>query len=204
MPPSGIVSLLSPINCTPQGRFIGKYVRRWQVSLPPTNLPPAYAWALRDPLSIFEAAHKAARMALALTGPAAMDASMTKVQATTQAITVKAEAFYVPERSSALKNHYFFAYRIEIENEGEVPVRLMNRHWVITDGHGEVQEVQGAGVIGSQPLIAPGDKFAYTSACPLTTPVGTMSGSYEMEVEGGEPFEAEIPAFTLAMPYSLN
>jgi ApaG protein len=146
----------------------------------------------------------AARMALALTRSAVMDAPMTKVQTTTRLITVKAEAVYVPERSSALKSHYFFAYRIEIENDGEVPVRLMNRHWVITDGHGEVQEVHGAGVIGSQPLISPGDKFAYTSACPLPTPVGTMSGRYEMEVEGGESFEAEIPAFTLAMPYSLN
>jgi len=129
---------------------------------------------------------------------------MTKAQATTRGICVIAEAFFVPERSSTVKNEYFFAYRIEIENEGEIPVRLMNRHWVITDGHGEVQEVQGAGVIGSQPLIGPGDKFAYTSACPLQTPVGTMSGTYEMEIEDGESFEAEIPAFTLAVPYSLN
>ena len=129
---------------------------------------------------------------------------MTKAQATTKGICVKAEAFFVPERSSTLKNQYFFAYRIEIENESDVPVRLMTRHWVITDGQGEVQEVHGAGVIGSQPLISPGDKFAYTSACPLQTPVGTMSGSYEMEVEDGSIFQVEIPAFTLAMPYSLN
>ena len=80
----------------------------------------------------------------------------------------------------------------------------MTRHWVITDGQGEVQEVRGAGVIGSQPLITAGDKFAYTSACPLQTPVGTMSGSYEMELEDGSVFKVEIPAFTLAMPYSLN
>ena len=95
-------------------------------------------------------------------------------------------------------------FGIAASDGGFVTVRLMTRHWVITDGQGEVQEVQGAGVIGSQPLIAPGDKFAYTSACPLQTPVGTMSGSYEMEVEDGSNFKVEIPAFTLAMPYSLN
>ena len=129
---------------------------------------------------------------------------MSKAEAKTRGICVKAEAFFVPERSSITKNQYFFAYRIEIENESEIAVRLMTRHWVITDGHGEIQEVRGAGVVGSQPLIAPGDKFAYTSACPLQTPVGTMSGSYQMEVEDGECFDAEIPAFTLAVPYSLN
>ena len=133
-----------------------------------------------------------------------MQPVMSSVSATTRGILVKAEAFFVPERSQALKNQYFFAYRIEIENSGEEPARLLNRHWVITDGHGEIQEVRGAGVVGSQPLIAPGDKFAYTSACPLGTPVGTMEGSYEMELPDGKHFDAAIPAFTLAVPYSLN
>jgi len=126
-------------------------------------------------------------------------------ESTTQGVRIRATAFFVPERSAPERGEYFFAYRMEITNTGDQLVRLMTRHWVITDGQGKVEEVRGDGVIGSQPLLGPGESFAYTSACPLSPAVGTMEGSYHMdyeEAEGG--FDALIAPFTLAAPYALN
>ena len=126
-------------------------------------------------------------------------------EAITKGVRIRAQAFFVPERSSPARGVYFFAYRMEITNTGDDAVRLLSRHWVITDGQGEVQEVRGEGVIGSQPLLRPGESFAYTSACPLSTAVGTMEGTYYMdfeEADGG--FDAIIAPFTLAAPYALN
>ncbi len=126
-------------------------------------------------------------------------------EATTEGVRIRSTAFFVPERSAPARGVYFFAYRMEITNTGEQPVRLMTRHWIITNGQGEVEEVRGEGVIGSQPLLGPGESFAYTSACPLSTPVGTMEGTYYMEYEDAEGgFDAVIAPFTLAAPYALN
>ncbi|MEE2960995.1 MAG: Co2+/Mg2+ efflux protein ApaG [Myxococcota bacterium] len=123
---------------------------------------------------------------------------------TTEGIEVQGESFFVPERSAPQRNVYFFAYRIRILNHSLKTVQLLTRHWVITDGAGVVQEVRGAGVIGAQPTLGPGDSFSYTSACPLGTPVGTMEGSYRMEIESDSFLDVAIPAFTLAAPNSLN
>jgi ApaG protein len=124
--------------------------------------------------------------------------------AVTRGIRVKVEPIYVPGRSAPHKNLYFFAYRVTIENEGDVPVQLMNRHWTITDGTGRVEEVRGPGVVGAQPRLVPGQSFEYTSFCPLSTQVGSMVGSYEMVTDSGETFDVRIAPFTLAVPHALN
>ncbi len=119
-------------------------------------------------------------------------------------IQVEVESFYVPERSQPQRGYYFFAYHITITNRGDVAAQLLTRHWVITDGNGQVQEVRGDGVVGEQPHLAPGESFDYTSACPLQTPFGTMEGSYNFVADTGEEFDAAIPLFMLAMPSALN
>ena len=124
--------------------------------------------------------------------------------ATTRGIRVRVESFYDEERSSPQDSYYFFAYQVRISNLGEEPARLLSREWVITDGNGEIQRVQGPGVVGEQPMIAPGDEFEYMSFCPLQTPVGAMHGSYLMVLPSGESFEAEIAPFSLAMPHAVN
>jgi len=93
-----------------------------------------------------------------------------------------------------------FAYTVSIHNRGSESVQLINRHWVITDSDGLVEEVRGPGVIGKQPRLLPGNSFEYTSGCVLRTPVGTMHGSYEMYRDDGHPFEAEIAPFSLVYP----
>ena len=118
-------------------------------------------------------------------------------EAVTQQIRVQVRSEYVPGRSKPDSQLWFFAYHITIENLGERTVQLLNRHWVITDGEGKVQEVRGPGVVGEQPTLPPGESFSYISACPLPTPVGTMHGSYEMTTEEGELFDVEIAPFTL-------
>lgn len=123
---------------------------------------------------------------------------------TTRNITVRVVPTYVPEQSEPEEDRYLFAYHVRIENRGEVAVRLISRHWVITDGDGDESEVRGQGVVGEQPHLQPGEKFEYTSACPLPTPVGTMHGSFQMITDGGETFDAEIAPFTLAQPGALN
>lgn len=112
---------------------------------------------------------------------------------------------YVPEQSDPEKGQWLFAYHITIRNEGERPVQLLSRHWVITNGEGKVEEVRGPGVVGYQPLLQPGEEFQYTSGCPLDTPVGTMHGEFNMVVPGsGEKFDAAIEPFRLAVPSALN
>lgn len=111
---------------------------------------------------------------------------------------------YVPSRSEPENDAYFFAYRVRIANLGDERVQLRSRRWIITDGDGRVQEVQGEGVVGEQPTLEPGETFEYTSACPLGTCVGTMQGAYTMFVESGDSFDAEIAPFTLAVPTALN
>lgn len=123
---------------------------------------------------------------------------------TTRGVRIIVTPRYLPERSAPAESRYLFAYHVEIRNEGEVPVQLLSRHWIITNGEGQTQEVRGPGVVGAQPQLAPGQRFEYTSGCPLDTPVGTMHGSFEMIIETGERFEAAIEAFRLAMPGVLN
>lgn len=121
-------------------------------------------------------------------------------KAVTHGISVTVTPRYVAEESSPSDNRYFFAYAVEIINLSIERVQLRSRYWKIIDGRGNVQEVRGAGVVGKQPVLDPGESFSYTSGCPLSTPDGTMQGRYTMVTAGGETFEAEIPAFSLDSP----
>jgi len=124
--------------------------------------------------------------------------------ATTRGIRVEVESTFVPERSDPAEKRWFFAYTIRISNEGFETARLISRHWIITDGDGDAEEVRGPGVVGKQPVLAPGESFEYTSACPLGTNFGTMHGTYQMVTDGGEPYDVEIAPFALAEPYAIN
>ena len=118
----------------------------------------------------------------------------------TREIQVTVEPTFVEAESSPEDNRYFWAYTIEILNHGKEVVRLRARHWRITDGNGRTEEVRGAGVVGKQPVLKPGEKFAYTSGCPLSTSSGIMVGTYQMQNEEGELFSIAIPAFSLDLP----
>lgn len=119
-------------------------------------------------------------------------------------IEVMPQPQFIPDQSDPENDRYVFAYTITIRNIGQVPAQLVSRHWIITDAHNEVQEVRGLGVVGKQPLLQPGESFQYTSGSSLTTPIGTMKGSYQMVAEDGTHFEAEIPEFVLAIPRALH
>jgi ApaG protein len=123
---------------------------------------------------------------------------------TTNGIRVQVETRYLPEQSSPRDNQFLFAYRIRISNEGAETAQLISRHWIITDADGHVEQVQGPGVVGEQPVLAPGSAFEYTSFCPLRTSVGTMQGTYQMVRANGDGFDAVIAPFTLATPNALN
>ena len=123
---------------------------------------------------------------------------------TTRGVRVEVRTAYVPERSAPQESRYFFAYRIRISNHGEETVQLLSRHWVISDGGGNVEHVRGPGVVGEQPVLEPGEAFEYTSFCPLPTPIGSMHGTYQMVTAGGSAFDAEIAPFPLAVPHALN
>ncbi len=119
-------------------------------------------------------------------------------------IDVAVETSYLEEQSLADEDRYVFAYTVTIRNQGSVAAKLLTRHWVITDGNGEVQEVQGSGVVGEQPHLKPGERFRYTSGTVLDTPVGTMHGSYQMRADDGVEFDADIPVFRLSTPHTLH
>jgi len=119
-------------------------------------------------------------------------------------IDIDVETHYIEEQSVPEEDRYVFAYTITIINSGEQPAKLLRRHWVITESDGKTQEVDGEGVVGEQPDIAPGDLFRYTSGTILETPVGTMQGSYLMRTDDGREFSAEIPMFTLSIPRTLH
>jgi ApaG protein len=119
-------------------------------------------------------------------------------------VTVKVETQYLADQSEPSNGRYVFAYNITIRNTGNIPAQLISRHWIITDAESHVQEVRGLGVVGHQPLLKPDESFEYTSGCALTTPVGTMRGTYQMVAEDGTQFEASIGEFTLAMPRVLH
>ena len=119
-------------------------------------------------------------------------------------IKVGVTTSYVAEQSDPAINRHVFSYTIEIRNTGNVSAQLISRHWIITDAEGQKQEVRGLGVVGHQPLLAPGQSFEYTSGCQLATAVGTMRGSYQMTAEDGTQFEAGIAEFVLSMPRILH
>lgn len=123
---------------------------------------------------------------------------------TTPTIIIQARTRHLPEHLPSDSDKYAFAYKMTITNPNKFPVTLMTRYWLITDANGKTSEVQGEGVIGEQPQIAPGDTFQYTSGAVVDTPVASMEGYYELELENGERFKADIDAFRLAVPHIIN
>jgi ApaG protein len=111
---------------------------------------------------------------------------------------------FVPEHSNPDEDKFLFAYTVTIRNTGEVTAQLISRHWIITDANNKVEEVQGLGVVGEQPVLQPGEAFEYTSGCPIATPVGSMRGSYQCVAQDGTRFEAPIAEFLLSMPRTLH
>ena len=121
-------------------------------------------------------------------------------RAVTRQIEVTVEPNFMPERSSVENSRYFWSYTIVITNAGDQTVQLRTRHWIITDASGQKQEVRGEGVVGEQPVLAPGERFEYTSGVPLSTASGFMTGRYQMVTESGERFEIDVPTFSLDCP----
>lgn len=120
------------------------------------------------------------------------------------ALEISVATQFLDEQSDPDGERYVFAYTIRIRNLGRLPAQLLDRHWVITDGNGKVEEVRGEGVVGEQPRLEPGEAFTYTSGAVLQTAVGTMEGSYHMSGDDGTEFDAPIPPFTLAVPRTLH
>jgi ApaG protein len=119
----------------------------------------------------------------------------------TRGIRVAVKPAFLEDQSDPDEDQFLWSYTVTIENTGSETVQLMSRHWHITDGFGFTQEVRGPGVVGAQPVLAPGETFQYTSGCPLSTASGYMMGRYEMKAASGEAFEAEIPPFILESPH---
>ncbi|MEM8844222.1 MAG: Co2+/Mg2+ efflux protein ApaG [Pseudomonadota bacterium] len=126
------------------------------------------------------------------------------MEESTYNIKVSVDTAYLESQSDISDDRYVFAYTVTIQNEGEVPAKLLTRHWVITDSNGKTQEVRGDGVVGEQPYLKPGEGFQYTSGTMLETPVGTMEGSYQMKADDGTEFDAQIKIFTLSAPRVLH
>lgn len=125
-------------------------------------------------------------------------------ECTTHKIRIQVEPRFESEQSDPYRNQYFFSYCIRIYNESSTTVTLIGRHWVITDGFGQTEEVVGEGVVGQQPTLAPGEMFEYSSFCPLATPTGSMHGTYSMKNAAGDRWDIEIPKFILAEPKSYH
>lgn len=124
--------------------------------------------------------------------------------ATTHGVTVRVAVSYLPEQSQPSASRWFWAYHIRIENDGDQPVQLLTRHWVIRDANGFQQDVRGEGVVGEQPMIEPGHSYDYVSGCPLNTRTGLMRGSYRMVAGDGSSFDAAIPEFQLVVPEVMS
>ena len=124
----------------------------------------------------------------------------TQYVAITRGIAVSVEPTYLEANSSPANSQYVWAYQVTIENQSRETVQLLNRHWMITNARGELTEVKGPGVVGEQPVLKPGESYAYASGAPLNTPSGMMGGAYQMESESGERFDIEIPTFSLDSP----
>ena len=125
-------------------------------------------------------------------------------EATTEGGNVKVESFYVDLNSIPEEDYYVFAYLVKIKNISQRTVKLLRRHWIITDSNGEINDVKGEGVVGEQPILKPGDEYQYNSGSHLKSPMGTMQGSYIMTNNEGIEFEVNIPCFTLAVPGIIN
>jgi len=126
-------------------------------------------------------------------------------EAVTCSVRVEVESQYAPEHSQPFQSQWFFYYTVRITNESDETVQLLSRHWIITDSNGHIEEVRGPGVVGEQPVLAPGESFQYTSGCPLKTSTGTMHGTYQMIfTEGGDHFDIEIAPFALHEPYTVH
>ena len=123
---------------------------------------------------------------------------------TTRGVRITVNPVYLDSQSEPDRNHFVWAYQVKIVNESHETVQLLTRHWKITDSRGQLQEVQGPGVVGEQPVLKPGEAFEYTSGTPLSTPSGIMAGTYQMQVETGEMFDAVVPAFSLDSPYQAR
>ena len=130
-----------------------------------------------------------------------MARAKTMYEAETDGVHITVTPRFVSEQSDPDNSRFFWAYQVVIRNKSPFAVQLITRHWTITDGNGAVQDVRGPGVVGEQPIIAPGDQFQYVSGCPLTTPTGMMVGIYEMRRQNGEMFDAQVPMFSLDSPY---
>lgn len=120
--------------------------------------------------------------------------------AVTRDVTVRVAVSFLAEQSAPDQGRWFWSYHVRIENRSDATVQLLARHWRIVDGRGNVHEVRGQGVVGDMPVIEPGDSYDYVSGCPLDTAAGSMSGHYDLVDEAGEPFQVEIPKFTLLSP----
>ncbi len=131
----------------------------------------------------------------------AWNARIAMYRQTTRSITISVKPTYLDDQSSPDEQRFVWKYQVRIENNGNETVQLRHRHWRITDSRGKIQEVRGAGVVGEQPILAPGDIFEYTSGTPLATPSGIMVGTYEMENQSGEVFNVDVPAFSLDSPH---
>jgi ApaG protein len=125
-------------------------------------------------------------------------------EARTRDILVRVAPAYMAEQSQPEEGQWLWSYVVEIENHGTETVTLMSRHWIITDARNRVEEVKGPGVVGEQPVLGPREAFRYNSGCPLTTPSGSMRGTYQMVTAAGEAFDVEIPAFSLHLPGALR
>lgn len=133
-----------------------------------------------------------------------LEETMFTSEAITQGVRVEVVCKYSSDHSQPQVGRWFFLYTVKISNEGSESVQLMSRQWIIEDADGNVEEVRGPGVVGQQPVLAPGESFQYTSGCPLTTPFGSMRGTYQMELESGGSFDAQIAPFTLSEPYTVH
>ncbi len=125
-------------------------------------------------------------------------------EAVTDNIRVEVLAQHSPENSKPLEDQWVFQYTVRITNQGSDTVQLISRHWIITDGLGQIHEVKGPGVVGEQPVLAPGESFKYSSWCPIKTPTGVMHGTYQMVRAGGDEFDIEIAPFALRARYTVH
>ncbi len=125
-------------------------------------------------------------------------------EAVTNNVRVEVESRYAPDLSQPFQSQWVFAYTVRITNEGDEPVQLLSRHWIITDAGGHTDEVRGPGVVGEQPVLAPGEGFEYTSRCHLKTSTGVMRGTYQMVSENRDHFDVEIAPFALHEPYTVH
>jgi len=122
-----------------------------------------------------------------------------------EGVEIGVETFYQPDYSNPIQSEYMFAYRISIENHNNFPVKLHRRHWYIFDSNGSNREVEGEGVVGVQPVLAPGERYQYVSGCNLRTEMGKMYGTYQMENQDSmQMFDVNIPAFEMIVPFKNN